>query len=69
MIFTIAGDSIIRDCVFCQKKILLHAAISQNPTRPVHSHKFLLHILCHKTRYFSLGPEVNILQLLGDFVP
>jgi len=40
-------DNIIKNFVFCPK-ILLHAAISRNPT----THKFLLHTSCRKTRYF-----------------
>jgi len=40
-------DNIIKNFVFCPK-ILLHAAISRNPT----TRKFLLHTVCRKTRYF-----------------
>ena len=46
----VAVDNIIRDFVFCPK-IVLHAAISQNPT----THKFLQHICVGK--HSLLGPE------------
>jgi len=45
--FSPVVDNIIKNFVFCPK-ILLHAAISRNPT----THKFLLHTLFRKTRCF-----------------
>jgi len=61
--------TLLLETVYSVQKILLHAEISQNPTRPgVYTLTNSYYKFC-VTKYGILGPEVNILQLMGDFVP
>jgi len=64
----VAGDNIIRDCVFCPKNPTILCNFTKSTYRTIHTQKFLLHTLC-VTKHGILGYKVNILQLLGDFIP
>ena len=51
--------TLLLETVYSVQKILLHTAILQNPIRPKHTHKFLLHCV---TKHGILDPEANIIQ-------